>query len=82
MFRSVSRLAIFAAAVSVSATQAQGEAPCAPPLGETAAQVVSRCGKPDEVFSTMTAIGWVQSEWRYGEVYVGLIDGTVAYVIK
>jgi hypothetical protein len=75
------RLAILAAAVSLSA-QAQGKAPCAPKLGETAAQVVKRCGKPAEVFSTKTAIGWVQSEWRYSDVYVGLIDGRVAYVLK
>ncbi len=73
---SVSRLAVLATALSLSACA------CDPLVGQSAAELVRACGNPLDTFAAETSIGR-QEEWLYdGDVYVGLVDGTVQYVLK
>ena len=76
------RLVVLAAALSGSVAQGAPRAPCKPAIGATTAQVIQRCGKPDDVFSAPGSVLGLQQEWRYGAVYAGLIDGRVAYVLN
>lgn len=46
----------------------------------TARQVERLCGKPDATYAAPPGPAGVQEEWRYGETYVGLINGKVWYV--
>lgn len=56
---------------------------CSPPIGDSAAQVIERCGTPAAVSSAPPfSPGLAQEEWRYGDVYVGLIAGHVAYILE
>jgi len=57
--------------------------PCNPPRGASPVEVRMKCGAPDEIFTTRgSSTGWLHEEWRYSEIYVGLIDGRVEYVLK
>jgi hypothetical protein len=76
------RLAVLVAALLTAVTTASAKPPCKPTVGESDAQVVRRCGKPDEVYATRSITGWRVEEWRYGAIYVGLIDGRVNYVLN
>ena len=78
--RSSPRLALVAAALLVPAMAQAGR--CRPVIGHSAAQVIHSCGKPDAVTSTRSITGWRVEEWRYGDVYVGLIEGRVNYILK
>lgn len=80
--RIVTLAAALAAALLTKTATPAPKAPCKPTVGETAAQIIGRCGKPDETAATRSITGWRVEEWRYGALYVGLVDGRVNYVLK
>src|SRR5690606_28122386 len=57
--------------------------PCSPPRGASPFEVRMKCGAPDEIFTTRgSSPGWLHEEWRYSDIFVGLNDGRVEYVLK
>ena len=71
MSLNLARLVAVTAALSVSAC---ATVPFSPPLGDSAAQVLERRGQPAEVFAAPATFDFTHEEYRYGEVYVGMIS--------
>lgn len=76
MITRFSRLAALIAALVASTACA-----CTPDTGTTTNEVAALCGPADAEHIATGELG-TQSEWLYGDVVVGFIDGCVAYVLN